>query len=131
MAREEALHFNLLRAHLQTLGHDYGDFQAHDGLWSMCEKTQDDILARMALVPRTLEARGLDATPLIQNKFMFVLATRKQSPFWTSSCETRWVMWPLATAGFTTCASNAGLDARTLYPDLVKRYEAPRLKPLQ
>ena len=66
VAFEEAQHFTLLHEHLQTLGHSYGDFPAHDGLWEMCEKTKDDIVARMALVPRTLEARGLDATPLIQ-----------------------------------------------------------------
>ena len=68
VADEEATHFGLLRAHLQSLGFDYGDFDAHDGLWAMCVKTQDDITARMALVPRTLEARGLDATPQIQAK---------------------------------------------------------------
>ena len=68
VAGEEALHFSLLHAHLQTLGHRYGDFDAHDGLWQMSEATRDDIVARMALVPRTLEARGLDATPPIQAK---------------------------------------------------------------
>ncbi len=68
VAGEEALHFELLREHLRGLGFDYGDFDAHDGLWMMCESTAHDITARMALVPRTLEARGLDATPLIQAK---------------------------------------------------------------
>ena len=48
---------------LQALGHDYGDFDAHNGLWEMAEKTAHDGLARMALVPRVLEARGLDVTP--------------------------------------------------------------------
>ena len=68
VAGEEALHFSLLQAHLQSLGFDYGDFDAHDGLWTICVSTEGDVLARMALVPRTLEARGLDATPLIQAK---------------------------------------------------------------
>jgi uncharacterized ferritin-like protein (DUF455 family) len=68
VASEEALHFNLLSAHLATLGHAYGDFDAHDGLWTMVEKTAHDVTARMALVPRTLEARGLDATPPMQAK---------------------------------------------------------------
>ena len=72
VAVEEARHFGLLHAHLQTLGHRYGDFAAHDGLWSMCERTQGDVTARMALVPRTLEARGLDATPPIQQKLRAV-----------------------------------------------------------
>ena len=57
-----------VRSHLKELGHDYGDFPAHDSLWQMCEKTAGDVVARMALVPRTLEARGLDASPLIQAK---------------------------------------------------------------
>lgn len=69
VASEEALHFALLRTHLQSLGHDYGDFDAHDGLWQMTERTSGDVVARMALVPRTLEARGLDATPPLQAKF--------------------------------------------------------------
>jgi uncharacterized ferritin-like protein (DUF455 family) len=68
VASEEALHFNLLSTHLATLGHAYGDFDAHDGLWAMIERTAHDITARMALVPRTLEARGLDATPPMQAK---------------------------------------------------------------
>ena len=63
VANDEARHFNLLRARLHDLGHDYGDFDAHNGLWEMAEKTAHDGLARMALVPRVLEARGLDVTP--------------------------------------------------------------------
>lgn len=72
VAVEEALHFELLEAHLQTLGYAYGDFPAHDGLWDMAAKTKGDLLARLALVPRTLEARGLDATPAIRNKLVSV-----------------------------------------------------------
>jgi uncharacterized ferritin-like protein (DUF455 family) len=68
VAAEEAYHFNLLREHLRSLGYDYGDFLAHAGLWQMAEKTAHDPLARMALVPRLLEARGLDVTPDIQRK---------------------------------------------------------------
>lgn len=68
IASEEAHHFSLLRAQLQSMGHDYGDFPAHTGLWDMVERTKDDVVARMALVPRTLEARGLDATPPMQEK---------------------------------------------------------------
>ena len=68
VAGEEALHFSLLHTHLASLGHAYGDFDAHDGLWQMTEATAGDIVARMALVPRTLEARGLDATPPLQAK---------------------------------------------------------------
>lgn len=79
VAAEEAKHFLMLRRHLQSLPNneqepilDYGSFPAHDGLWEMCHKTRHDLLARMALVPRTLEARGLDATPIIQSKLRSV-----------------------------------------------------------
>jgi uncharacterized ferritin-like protein (DUF455 family) len=72
VAAEEALHFQLLRDHLQTLGYRYGDFPAHDGLWEMAEKTKHDLMARLALVPRTLEARGLDVTPAIRTKLISV-----------------------------------------------------------
>lgn len=63
VAKDEARHFSMLRARLRELDHDYGDFDAHNGLWEMAEKTDRDGLARMALVPRVLEARGLDVTP--------------------------------------------------------------------
>ncbi len=68
VAAEEAYHFTLVRERLLELGAEYGDFPAHDGLWQMTVKTADDPLARMALVPRVLEARGLDATPPIMAK---------------------------------------------------------------
>jgi len=68
VAKEEAYHFTLLAEHLGALGHAYGDFPGHDSLWEMVEKTRGDILARMALVPRTLEARGLDAIPPLRAK---------------------------------------------------------------
>jgi uncharacterized ferritin-like protein (DUF455 family) len=76
VAYEEANHFAMLRSHLQTCGYDYGDFLAHDGLWAMCEATRHDVVARMAMVPRTLEARGLDATPIIQAKLVRVGSTQ-------------------------------------------------------
>ena len=68
VAAEEAYHFSLLNKHLQNLGFEYGSFNAHNSLWEMVERTKDDVLARMALVPRTLEARGLDAAPPLRNK---------------------------------------------------------------
>jgi len=68
VAAEEAYHFSLLAGHLQQLGFAYGDFPAHNSLWEMAEKTCGDILARIALVPRTMEARGLDAAPPVRNK---------------------------------------------------------------
>lgn len=63
VAYEESLHFSLLLERLNDLGYQYGDFPAHNGLWEMVLKTDHDVLLRMALVPRVLEARGLDVTP--------------------------------------------------------------------
>lgn len=68
VAAEEAYHFTLVNNHLKTLGYIYGSFSGHNALWEMVEKTTSDVLARMALVPRTMEARGLDASPAIRNK---------------------------------------------------------------
>ncbi|MAZ44010.1 MAG: hypothetical protein CMF48_02355 [Legionellales bacterium] len=65
VAAEEAKHFSLLREHLRSLGYDYGDCPAHNGLWLMALETDDDVMIRMALVPRLLEARGLDVGPKI------------------------------------------------------------------
>jgi uncharacterized ferritin-like protein (DUF455 family) len=76
VAAEEATHFGLLQDHLASLGHAYGDFAAHDGLWEMAQKTTHDPLLRMALVPRVLEARGLDATPAISAKLQQIGDTR-------------------------------------------------------
>ena len=69
IAGEETHHFCLLRTLLQERGYDYGAFDAHDGLWRAVERTADDVLARMAIVPRVYEARGLDVTPDIINRF--------------------------------------------------------------
>ena len=63
VAQEEALHFTLIRGHLRKLGIDYGDLPAHQGLWEHAQDTSDDLLARLAIIPRCMEARGLDVTP--------------------------------------------------------------------
>ena len=68
VAAEEAYHFTLLNNHLIKLGFVYGDFPGHNSLWEMATRTTDDILARIALVPRTMEARGLDASPALRTK---------------------------------------------------------------
>ncbi len=72
IADEEAQHFGLLRERLHELDHDYGDFPAHNGLWEMAVKTAFDPMVRMALVPRVLEARGLDVTPDIMKRLLQV-----------------------------------------------------------
>ena len=131
VAFEEAQHFTLLHRHLQTLGHRYGDFPAHDGLWEMCEKTRDDIVARMALVPRTLEARGLDATPLIQARLRkvgapdalaacTVLDTILRDEIGHVAIGNRWYRW---------LCERDGLDPVTHYGTLAQRHRAPRLRP--
>jgi uncharacterized ferritin-like protein (DUF455 family) len=131
VADEEAQHFTLLHAHLQGMGYRYGDFPGHDGLWSMCEKTRDDVLARMALVPRTLEARGLDATPLIQAKLkrvdtpdalhaVEILDIILRDEVGHVAIGNRWYRW---------LCERAGRDPERTYPELVAHYEAPRLKP--
>lgn len=76
VASEEAYHFQLLREQLAGYGYDYGDFPAHNGLWETTHETAFDVLARMALVPRTLEARGLDVTPDMMKKLRAVGETR-------------------------------------------------------
>jgi len=63
VAGDEARHFTALQERLVELGASYGDFDAHDGLWEMAAKTSGDLVARLAMVPRVLEARGLDVTP--------------------------------------------------------------------
>lgn len=63
IADDEARHFGMIRTYLNNNNCEYGDYKAHNGLWDMAIRTQDDIVARMALVPRVLEARGLDVTP--------------------------------------------------------------------
>jgi uncharacterized ferritin-like protein (DUF455 family) len=128
VADEEALHFTLLREHLQSQGADYGDFEAHDGLWNMCDRTREDILARMALVPRTLEARGLDATPLIQDKLtragdhraVEILDIILRDEIGHVAVGNRW---------FHHLCRERDLDAIKLYPQLVKQYDAPRMRP--
>ncbi len=68
VASEEAYHFSLIANRMQALDCEYGDFPVHGGLWAMCVDTEHDVLVRMALVPRVMEARGLDVTPKIQEK---------------------------------------------------------------
>ena len=131
VAREEAYHFTLLRDHLATLGHAYGDFPAHDNLWQMCERTQGDVVARMALVPRTLEARGLDATPQIQDKLrqaatpdalraVAILDIILRDEIGHVAIGNRWYAW---------LCQREELDPVAHYGVLVLQYDAPRLHP--
>lgn len=138
VAAEEAYHFGLLRDHLRSLPHphagqhwDYGDFDAHDGLWDMCEKTAHDVTARMALVPRTLEARGLDATPIIQAKLRKV-----NTPDSLKACDLLDIILrdevghvAIGNHWYRLLCERQGLDPAAHYVGLAQRYEAPRLRP--
>lgn len=127
VAAEEALHFSLLSAHLRSLGFSYGDFAAHNSLWEMAEKTTGDVLARMALVPRTLEARGLDATPGVRSKLAQVGDTAAaeildiilRDEIGHVEIGNRWYHW---------CCEQRGLDVLTTYQELALRYKAPVLR---
>lgn len=127
VAQEEALHYQLLREHLVGLGADYGDLPAHDALWEMAEKTKDDLLARMALVPRTLEARGLDAAPLIQVKLrkagdqraVEILDVILRDEVGHVAIGNHW---------FRHLCTQRGLEPVATYATLARQYGAPRLR---
>ncbi len=131
VAAEEAHHFSLLREHLQSLGHDYGDFPAHDNLWTMCTRTQDDVLARMALVPRTLEARGLDATPQIQDRLCQVgtPAARRAVEILDIILRDEVGHVAIGNHWYRWLCERAGLDPVAHYAVLARRHDAPRLHP--
>ncbi len=107
IAADEARHFSMLRTRLQALGHDYGDFDAHNGLWEMAEQTAGDVIARMALVPRVLEARGLDVTPgmidrlrgLGDDATAGILAVILDEEVAHVAAGSRWFRWCCARAG--------------------------------
>lgn len=128
VAAEEARHHQLLAEHLRSMGHAYGDFDAHDGLWAMCERTKDDVLARMALVPRTLEARGLDATPPMQTRLrragdlraVEILDVILHDEVGHVAIGNRWYRW--------ACRRDR-VDPLSHYAVLAARHAAPRLKP--
>ncbi len=127
VAAEEAQHFSLLTGHLATLGHAYGDFAAHDGLWAMAERTAGDITARMALVPRTLEARGLDATPPMQARLrqagdhhaVAILDVILRDEIGHVAVGNHWYRW---------LCQRDGLDPLAHYAVLAQRHHAPRLR---
>lgn len=127
VAHDEACHFGLLRRHLRTLGHDYGDFPAHDGLWEMAWRTRGDVLARLALVPRTLEARGLDASPLVRDKLKAAgdLAGARLIEIILHD-----EIGHVAVGNFwyRYLCGKAGLDPLRTYQSLAVKYRAPRLR---
>ncbi len=127
VAAEEATQFSMLAAHLDLLGHRYGDFTAHDSLWEMVERTRDDIVARMALVPRTLEARGLDAIPPLRAKIAqagdlaaaAILDIILRDEIGHVEIGNRWYLF---------LCRQEGRDPGPTYGELAARYRAPVLK---
>jgi len=127
VAAEEARHFTLLAAHLRTLGWAYGDFPGHDSLWEMVDKTRGDVLARMALVPRTMEARGLDAIPPLRAKLAQagdeaaarILDVLLRDEVGHVEIGNRWY--------FYLCARR-GVEPVATYDALTVQYKAPVLK---
>ena len=131
VAAEEAKHFALLQAHLHSLGHGYGDFVAHTGLWDMCQSTCDDLCARMALVPRTLEARGLDATPLIQAKLRKVATPQAQQAVAILDIILQEEVGHVAIGNhwFHWLCQRDGIDPRQFGEAAALTHRAPRPKP--
>lgn len=128
VADEEAYHFSLLNAHLQTFDVNYGDFEAHNSLWEMAERTKESVLARIALVPRTMEARGLDATPQLRSKLAQVgdmaaaeiLDIILRDEIGHVAIGNHWFNW--------LCSQSAQEPVAT-YRQLTEQYSAPKLRP--
>jgi uncharacterized ferritin-like protein (DUF455 family) len=121
VADDEARHFRLLRARLNDLGHDYGDFDAHDGLWEMAVKTSNSCLERMAMVPRVLEARGLDVTPGMIARFRHaqddatadILEIILHEEVAHVAAGSRWFAW---------CCKREGRDPERTFDELITLY---------
>lgn len=120
-AHDEARHFSLLQARLGELGHAYGDFDAHNGLWEMAEKTAHSDTARMALVPRVLEARGLDVTPGMMGRLrhqsdhrtVAILEVILREEVAHVAAGTRWFHW---------CCQRDGLEPEATFATLLNDY---------
>ena len=127
VAKEEAYHFSLVNAHMQSFGFSYGDFPAHNSLWEMVERTTDAVIARMALVPRTMEARGLDAVPGIRDRFkqvkddkaVQILEIILNDEIGHVLIGNRWFNY--------LCTQNQ-VSPITAYRELAKKYRAPTLR---
>jgi uncharacterized ferritin-like protein (DUF455 family) len=121
VAQEEALHFEMIRNRLRDLGADYGDLPAHGGLWGIARETAYDVAARMALVPRFMEARGLDVTPGMIAKLhqagdpesVAILERILQDEVGHVSLGSRWFRW---------VCDRRGLDFEAEYFVLIDRH---------
>lgn len=127
VAHEEASHFDLLAQRLASLGYAYGDFPAHNGLWDMAERTRDDLLARLALVPRTLEARGLDASPLIRNKLAGA-GDAQSAAIVDIILRDEIGHVAIGNDWYKRLCAEQGQEPVACYAELAARYDAPRLR---
>jgi uncharacterized ferritin-like protein (DUF455 family) len=119
VAEDEARHFAMLADRLAQLGAAYGDLPAHGGLWDACARTADDVLRRMALVPRVLEARGLDVNPPMIARFeaagdeatAAILRVILADEVGHVAVGDRWFRWCCEQRGLEPVATFAGLLA--------------------
>jgi uncharacterized ferritin-like protein (DUF455 family) len=125
---DEAMHFALLDRRLKQLGSHYGAMPAHDGLWDAAAATAHDVLARLAVVPMVLEARGLDVTPSTIERFAAVgdgaTATILERIL---TDEIRHVR--AGTFWFESACSHASFEPETTWRGLVTRYYRGLIKP--
>lgn len=128
VAIEEAYHYRLIAERMAQLGIAYGDLPAHDGLWRIAEQTADAVLARMALVPRLMEARGLDALPPIFRSFQGIgdKATLRVLSI-IARDEVRHVA--LGDAWFRRLCEAQSLPVAETYQRLIVTYDVPRPRP--
>jgi len=127
VAKEEAYHFTLVNEYIQSFGYSYGDFQAHNSLWEMVERTQDSVIARMALVPRTMEARGLDAVPMIRERFKQIKDVRAVEILDIILHDEIGHVF-VGNHWFNFLCNKADLPPISTYRNLAKQYRAPKLR---
>lgn len=128
VATEEAYHFGLLNEHLHYLGYEYGSFDAHNSLWEMVDKTKLDVLARMALVPRTMEARGLDASPPLRAKLVQA-GDHAAADILTIILRDEIGHVAIGNAWYNWLCEQRGLEPIATFNQLCAEYQAPKLKP--
>ncbi len=127
VAIDEARHFGWLRAHLGSLGFEYGAFEAHDGLWEMAAKTTDDVLARLALVARTAEARGLDVSPGLRDKLSRV-GDARGAEILAHILRDEIGHVAIGSYWYNAICAERGLDPLDAQQRLVQRYGAPKVR---
>jgi uncharacterized ferritin-like protein (DUF455 family) len=128
VAAEEALHFTLLARRLGEFGRAYGDLPAHDGLWEAAEATAGDFLARLAVVPLVLEARGLDVTPAITAR-LDAAGDRDSAAILRRILADEINHVRVGRRWFEHVCRRAGEDPAAAFRDRVRRYFRGELKP--